>query len=200
VYNQKYRGTSKVWLKARRFIVSESVLPAIISAIVALITAGTTIYFSFLKFKQEKTRFLHEIEDKRSGWVKEMKAYYSLELFKVRLKTYPEILETLGEMSTRATEPFTPEKSKQVAVRINRWLYSKGGLCATEETRGAILQIRNICFDWKEGLPPEKLFKLNDYAALFLRRDLDMKGLESYNFENSRSLLEEQRKDIESIK
>jgi hypothetical protein len=66
-----------------------------------------------------------------------------------------------------------------------------GGLCAEEETRGALFGLRDICYSWEPGkdMPPE-LYTLRNYAILFLRRDLDLQGLESYDFHNKQTLLE----------
>lgn len=172
---------------------SKEILSALVSAIVALITASLTGYFTWLQIRRD-----------RAKWVIELKASYNLELYKVRLASYPEIFEVIGELSNRAPEPLTPDKAKRIAQKVNAWLYSGGGLCASKETRGALLGIRETCLGWhSEPMPSEThklLYDFRNTAQLMLRRDIDVKGVDSYNFGNLKSMLEELKDEVSLIK
>ena len=178
---------------------SDNVLTAIISAGIALLTAGATAYFARGQSKRDERRLLYEMQRERGNWLKEIKSQYSLDLLTERLKTYPEAMKIIGELSVRAAEPMTPAKAHRIAGHLNAWIYSAGGLCATKETRGALLGLREACFRWESGSHPPELYAFRDISILMLRRDLDLKGLESYSFDNLRSALDELRQDVEEL-
>lgn len=152
------------------------------------------------EIEREQERWKQEIERERSKWLAEQKASYDLELYKVRLETYPEILKVIGDLSTRASEQLTPEKAKQVANKINQWIYSAGGLYASKEARGALLGVREVLLSWDKQKDWGHLYALRNPAILLLRRDIDVKGLESYDLNNPQSLLDGLKEAINSIK
>jgi hypothetical protein len=134
---------------------SDPVLAAIISAVVALLTAGATALVSWRQMVIENTRLLQDIERERVKWLTDVKAEYSKELYKERLKAYPAVLQIIGQLSTRAASPLTPQIAAQVAMKINEWLYSGGGLCAAKETRGALIGLREECLNWRAARTTE---------------------------------------------
>jgi hypothetical protein len=203
-------------------MMSEKIEVAVIAALVALITAliSALVAWRQLKSNREKWReevsleqerwkreiehkqvmWKQEVERERSKWLSEQKANYDIELYKVRLTAYPDILKVIGELSTRAPEPLTAEKAKQVANQINAWLYSAGGLYASKQTRGALLGLREVLLSWGTKQDWGQLYGFRNPAIQLLRRDIDVKGLESYDFNNLQSLLEELNQEVSSIK
>src|SRR5258708_932564 len=59
-----------------------------------------------------------------------------------------------------------------------------GGPCADATTRGALLGLRECCRTWavEGGSELADLYKWRNLPSTFLRRDLDVLGLESYDF------------------
>ena len=149
---------------------SERIEVAVIAAIVALITALISAFIAWRQTKSDRKKWRDTVsldqekwkrdieheqkmwkqdtERERSKWLAEQKANYDLELYRARLQAYPEILKVIGALSTRAPDPLTSERAKQVANKINTWLYSAGGLCASEQTRGALPGIREVLLSW----------------------------------------------------
>jgi hypothetical protein len=166
---------------------SDTVVAAIISAVVALITVLISFGVAWWQLSRERLK-----------WVADLKASYHSELYKTRLTAYPEILKVIGDLSTRAVEPLSAEKAEEVARKINTWLYGAGGLCASKQTRGALLGLREVCLSWRARNDWGNLYGFRNPAIEMLRRDLDIKGLESYDFNDLQSVLEELKEDMAS--
>ena len=164
---------------------------ALISAIVALITA---LFGGYLTWNQ--------IQRERKKWLIDLKTAYSLELYKMRLASYPKVFEIIEKLSRHASEPVTQEKAKEAAQELNEWFYSAGGMCAETSTRGAIRGLRDCCFKWgrKGGNTPSDIYEWRNAAILLLRRDLDIQGLESFDFAEGAKLFKKLREEIDSLK
>jgi hypothetical protein len=161
---------------------------ALIAALVALITAGVSSLLSWMQLRRE-----------RDKWLVEFKSTYSLELYKARLSSYAEVFKTIGKLSNYNRPTFS--SAKEVANELNNWLYSNGGLCAGNNTRGAILGLRESCERWsKEESRPSDLYEWRNAALASARLDLDLQGLESYDFANPQSLLHQLQSDIQSLR
>ncbi len=143
-----------------------------------------------------------QIQRERKKWLIDFKTAYSLELYKARLTSYPRVFEILEKLSHRTSDPVTQEKAEQVAQELNEWFYSVGGMCAETSTRGAIRGLRDCCFKWgrKGGEEPSDLYEWRNTAMLLLRRDLDIQGLESFDFAEGATLLKRLREEIDSMK
>jgi hypothetical protein len=151
---------------------SPLILTALISLIVASISGFVSSYIT-ISVERKKLKI-------------DLKKAYAIELFKKRLEAYPPVWEILGALSAQAIDPLNTNKAAQVARQLNDWLYSVGGLCADMETRRALLDVRNACIDLNgDEVSTEKVRELRDVAMIHLRRDLDLKGLESFNTELS---------------
>lgn len=164
---------------------SDTVVAAIISALVALITVLVSFGVAWWQLSRERIK-----------WIADLKASYHSELYKTRLATYPDILKVLGNLSTRSVEELTPERAEEVGNEINAWIYGTGGLCASKQTRGALLGLREVCLSWRTDCDWDQLYGFRNPAIEMLRRDLDIKGLESYDFNNLQTMLEELQGDI----
>jgi hypothetical protein len=164
---------------------------ALISAGVALITA---LFGGYLTWSQ--------IQRERKKWLIDFKTASSLELYKVRLTSYPRVFEILEKLSRHTSEPVTQEKAEQAAHELNEWFYSSGGMCAETSTRGAIRGLRDCCFKWgrKGGEKPSDLYEWRNLAVRLLRRDLDIQGRESLDFAEGETLLKKLREEIDSMK
>jgi hypothetical protein len=152
---------------------------ALISAGVGVVTAVIGFFITWNQIQREKTK-----------WLTDLKTSYSIELYKLRLTSYPRMFEILGKLSKHATEPLMPEKANRIADEIHEWLYSPGGLCANATTRGALKELRTICSTWKQDERPPKMGEWRHCAMFLLRRDLDLRGFESFDLEDTESLLQ----------
>ncbi len=162
---------------------------ALISALVAIITAGITGYFTWSQVQREKTK-----------WLIDLKTSYSVEMYKTRLASYPQICQLLGKLSKHAPDPLTPAKAHQIGQEIHEWLYSPGGLCAESSTRGALKGLRHYCLEWKEGARPAEIGQWRYTALFLLRRDLDLQGIESFDPKDSVSLLKRLQTEMDSMR
>ncbi len=161
---------------------------AIIAAIVALLTAGVSGLITWSQIQRERRK-----------WLIDLKTAYLVELYKTRLAEYPEVLHILGKLSSRAPAELTPVSSQEVGREINDWIYSTGGLCAEATTRGTLLALRNICLRWKGGHKPDDIREWRNAAVFSLRRDLDIKGLEEFNPDDTTPLPEKLKKEMEFV-
>src|SRR5579863_7757183 len=132
---------------------SAQVQAAIIAAAIALLTAIFSSYFTFIQFQREKNK-----------WLIELKASYSVELYKTRLVEYPHIFILLGHLSKHSPNQLTPLEAQQIGNKIHEWLYSPGGLCAESSTRGALRGLRYYCQEWKQGTRPPEITEWRHYA------------------------------------
>lgn len=161
---------------------------ALISALVALATAGVGGYFTWSQVQREKSR-----------WLIDLKTSYSVELYKTRLTSYPAMFELLGQLSKHAPDPLTPARAQQIGQAIHAWLYSPGGLCAEASTRGALKGLRHYCSEWKQGARPPELVQWRHAALFLLRRDLDLQGFESFDPKDSGPLLKKLQAEMSSM-
>jgi len=186
---------------------SENFLAAIIAAVVSLSTAIVTAYISWTQIARERDKWQQQLSNERVKWLTEVKADYQVELLKARLQAYPDIFSIIGELSTRASQQLTPQRAKEIATKINTWLYSSGGLLASKEARGALTGLREVCFEWKQEPATSdtyrdahnQLYGFRNYSLLLLRRDVDVKGLESYDFDQLKSVLDELKEEIDGL-
>jgi hypothetical protein len=168
---------------------STQVITALISGTVALAVAGVGGLLTWSQVRRERTK-----------WLVDIKAAYTLELYKTRLNSYPELLQVMSKISSRSIKSVTPIESEAVAAELNSWFYSVGGLCADARTRGAVLGLRECCDLWaRSGTRPKELFAIRNAALFFMRRDLDLAALESYDFSNTSTLLAELQADLDTI-
>lgn len=160
----------------------------LISALVALLVGGTGTALSFNRLRRERTQ-----------WLIDFKSDYSMELYRKRLETYPEVLAVIGELSGR-NMPVPPLTVRRVAGRLNEWFYSVGGLTASTRTRGALLGLRENCDKWaNSGERPNEFFDWRNVALALLRHDLDLRGLETFDFDDPSSLLQDLQRDIREM-
>lgn len=87
-----------------------------------------------------------------------------------------------------------------MAQQLNEWIYSAGGLCADATTRGAVLGLRECCTRWAaDGGPiPADLYKWRNLVTTFLRRDLDVIGLDAYDFDVDSTLLSKLQMELDA--
>src|SRR5690242_3800611 len=167
----------------------EQLQTALISALVAVLTAASAGFFTWKQIQRE-----------REKWLTELKTTWQTEVFKERLKSYPQLYAILAQLSARATTPLTPEQAAHIGQQINTWYYSIGGLCADVDTRAAVHELREACLAWKQGELPADLIKLRNITIFFLRRDLDIHGLEDFDLSKRTPLLEKLKTEMTSAK
>lgn len=142
-----------------------------------------------------------QIRRERQRELMEAKVARSLELLRVRLTAYPAVFEAMAPLSTHSRALLTSEVAGEVAEKLNGWLYSVGGMCADATTRGAILGLRDSCDKWaaSSGQRPPQLYEFRNLAVAFLRRDLDLAGLESFDVRRSVTLLGKLREGLDAL-
>jgi len=163
---------------------------AIIAAVVALLTGGSTAFLSWMQFQRERTKYLVSL-----------KADYAIELYRTRLETYPAVFAALSRISSRTEHGLTTEAVHGAGIDLNSWFYSRGGMCAEATTRGAIRLLRSACLRWSGTDEPSlaQLYELRNSAVLLLRRDLDLTGLENLEFADDTTLLARIKSEVESL-
>lgn len=181
-----------------------TILTVIVALVVGLLTAAVSYLIGSRQLRQndEKTRReleleLNRLREEQKHWITDLQAAYELEKYKARLVSYPEVFAVLGRLSHKATVPATSETAGAVAEAVNAWLYSAGGMCAEPSTRGALLKLRDACFAWqRRSAQPEDLYKWRNYALLLLRNDLGIKGLESFDYQRTASLIDRVKEEV----
>jgi hypothetical protein len=141
-----------------------------------------------------------QIQRERHKWLTELKVAYALELYRTRLSSYPDVFVVLKKLShggQHVDSPVAPGTARQVGDELNDWIYSVGGMCADKVTRGALILLREACFQWaREGHPPNGVYSIRNSAIQALRLDLDLSGLEDYDFDNTPTQVEKLRQEI----
>jgi hypothetical protein len=119
----------------------------------------------------------------------------------MRLAKYPTAFEAMAPLSTHNRALLTAEVAGEVARKLNAWLYSAGGMCADATARSAILGLRDSCDRWatNNGQRPSQLYEFRNLALAFLRRDLDLAGLESFDVRRSVARLGSLRDDLDAL-
>lgn len=164
---------------------------ATIAGVVGLLTAAIGSLVTIIQSQRE-----------RSKWLVDFKTSNAIELYKQRLSTYPKVFEIIGCLSHGAVP--TPDSSiaGQVARDLNDWLYGAGGLCAEAGSRGAVLGLRLRCRKWADSGDqgkPEDLYQWRNVALQMLRLDIDVVGLEQYDFGNMPSALQRIKEEVEQM-
>jgi hypothetical protein len=168
---------------------STQVLAALISGLVALAVASGGGFLTWVQIRRERYK-----------WQVDVKLAYALELQKTRIASYPEVFQTLLKLSHGPGGERTPRMADEVAGELNSWFYSLGGMCADASTRGAILGLRLCCEQWaKTGDKPEETEGFRNLSVYLLRRDLDVGGLEEYDFVNPATMLEKLKTDVAAM-
>jgi hypothetical protein len=164
---------------------------AIIAGAVGLVTAAIGTAVTFLQAQRE-----------RSKWLVDFKTSYTIELYRQRFSVYPEVFKTIGRLSHGATPKPDSSIAGEVASELNQWLYGPGGLCAEAGTRGAVLGLRLRCRLWADSgdhSRPADLYQWRNIALAMLRLDVDVVGLEQYDFDNMPSALQRLKKEVEQM-
>ncbi len=165
---------------------TSTIQTALIAASAALFTGALS---SYITWRLDRRR-----------WLTTLKAAFQTEVQKTRLVSYAQAWGILKQLSTRAIEPVTSNSAKAIAQELNDWLYSAGGMCAEATTRGAIIVLREVLFNWETGDQPERFYEWRNTVLLLLRRDLDLPGLEDYDQQNMGPLIGVIQADTERVR
>ncbi|WP_326673378.1 hypothetical protein [Streptomyces canus] len=168
---------------------NDQVATALVSGLVALLVAGGSGLLTLVQIRREYRK-----------WRTDLKAAWALENHKTRLASYPDAFAVIRRLSHGSSDAATPQVAAKVADDLNDWLYSTGGMCADADTRGALLGLRHSCRRWAEsgGQRPDDLYTWRNLTLEFLRRDLDIMGLETYGSELDATMLEKLQQELEN--
>jgi hypothetical protein len=170
--------------------VAAQVATALIAGFVALVVAVGGGVLTWAQVRRERER-----------WLADVKVAWALELRRARLAAYPAAFEAIAPLSTHRRSTLTGEVAAEVAEKLNSWLYSTGGMCADATTRGAVLGLRDSCSRWATigDTRPPQLYEFRNLTITFLRRDLDLGGLEPYDFQRNVTVLNKLRDDLDAL-
>jgi hypothetical protein len=165
---------------------------------------ATLVNFYHERSEREKGRRMLELEERRirheeNKWALELNNWREMELYKMRLRTYPEIFSSLERLSMEHLPHLSENEVIELVDKLNKWGYGEAGLCMVGDTRDAIWVLRDFLklFVQKKvsdieirGGPRTDLIEL-------MRRDLshdpskwrDYKPLIAINRERIRALL-----------
>jgi hypothetical protein len=169
--------------------VSTAVTAVLLSGLLALVVAAGVGALMWNQLRRERERGLVTAKVART-----------LELHRARLASYPAALEAMAPLSTHNRALLNPEVAGDVGEDLNVWLYSTGGMCADATTRGAVIGLRDSCARWAEnGQRPPQLYELRNLTVAFLRRDLELTGLEPPDVRRNLALLGKLRDDLDAL-
>jgi len=170
---------------------STQVEAVVIAGAVALVTALIGFTVTVWQARRE-----------RSKWLVDFKSTTTLELYRQRLSTYPAVFEIIGRLSHGADPKPNASTAGQVALELNNWIYGSGGLCAEAGARGALLGLRLRCAAWAASGDhdrPADLYEWRNLALARLRLDIDLAGLENYDFDNMPSALQRLKGEVDQM-
>src|SRR5688572_30095575 len=118
---------------------SDVLIATSISGSVALFVATLGALLTWLGIRREHYR-----------WLIDFKVNWTVELLKARMSTYPEVLPAMALLSRYDQAAVTPQIARDVADKINEWVYTAGRLLADQATRGAMIELRDRCRAWSD--------------------------------------------------
>lgn len=176
---------------------ANELMGALTTVAVALLTSIVTILVWWGQTRRDREKWNQEMRDKNTEWLVTVKSNFSLELYKTRLTEYPKLIRIVGKLSNRDAEPLTEDKLRKVGMELNGWLYSAGGMSASKELRGAIIGLRESCLTLQPfGEETKLLYPFRNMTLFMLRHDLDLIGLEAYDYHNLPTMLEALNADM----
>lgn len=160
---------------------SNELIP-LIGAVTTISAAILTAVVHFFRERSEREKWKRtlELEERRivheeNRWALELNHHRELELFKMRLKTYPEIFAALEQISHYHQDEITDEIVRALADKLNNWGYSDAGLCMLADTRKALFSMRkNLVKFLRNEMDKEEIMHgaRQDLIEL-MRRDLN---------------------------
>jgi len=174
---------------------------ALLTAIVALVTALSGIVFTYRKLQNERDQWQTALESQQSQWQQnlqnqrdqwqkehdaDLRSKFLHNIVIERYKTYPAVLKILGtvrdipdphEKHWQSLEN-NPEQLLPVADALIGHLYSEAGLVMSMETRNALLSVYYACHIFQEKqITRTRLVQEFFQARRQLRSDLQIEDL-----------------------
>jgi hypothetical protein len=178
---------------------------AIIGALFTFFAAllATLVNFYRERSEREKWQRAQELEERRirheeNKWALELNNWREMELYKMRLRTYPEVFSVLERLSLQNIDQLNENELTEIIEKLNKWGYGEPGLCMLPDTRDAIWVLR----DYLKAFAQKKVSAMDirkgprtDMSEL-MRRDLshDPSRYRDYN-----PLIDINRKRIQNI-
>ncbi|MBD2101603.1 hypothetical protein [Leptolyngbya sp. FACHB-261] len=100
-----------------------------------------------MELEREKWQKTIELEERRirheeNKWILELNSQRELTLYKMRLRTYPDIFVALEQLSQYRVNEINENKARELAEKLNTWGYSDASLCMSPDTREAVFALR----------------------------------------------------------
>jgi hypothetical protein len=100
-----------------------------------------------IELEREKWQKTTEYEERRikheeNKWVLELNSQRELELYRTRLRTYPDIFIALEQLSQYRVNELSEDAAIELANSLNVWGYSEAGLCMSSDTRESVFSLR----------------------------------------------------------
>ena len=175
---------------------------ALITAIVSLITAFSSIIFSIVRVRKERKERQEQFQTKLA----ELETKFLHERVVQRYKNYPEVFKILGtvrDVSDPKQEHYKllledKKKLLETAENLLVHLYGDAGLLMEWETRNALLNTYLACHFFQNN--KIKLYQLVGYfylARRWLRADLQIEDIQEVNskFEGIRKKFDTDKSD-----
>lgn len=122
---------------------------AIIGALFTLSAAILASLVNYYRERSERERWQRtlEFEQKKQSyerirWALDLNNQREIELHKMRLRTYPAVLETLERLSGHYINKLSEEEIRGLADKFNAFGYGEAGLCMLPDTRDAVFALR----------------------------------------------------------
>lgn len=138
---------------------------ALASALLTFFASAFATLVNYFRERSEKQKWKRtlDIEERRikheeNRWSLELNSQREMELYKARLRTYPEVFALLEKLSHYHIEKFDEKYLKDIAGQLNKFGYSDVGLCMLADTH-------------------ETVFDLRRHIEKYLRQEIDIKAL-----------------------
>jgi hypothetical protein len=180
---------------------------AIIGTLFTFFAALLTTLVNFYRERSEREKWHRtlELEERRirheeNKWALELNNWREMELYKMRLRTYPEVFSALERLSMQNIPHLSENEIMELVDKLNKWGYGEPGLCMVPDTRDAIWVLRDYLKLFAQKKVSAKVIRGGPRTDLIelMRRDLshdpskwrDYKPLIAINRERIRVLLE----------
>ena len=122
---------------------------ALIGALLTFFASVFATLVNYFRERSEKQKWKRtlDIEERRikheeNRWSLELNSQREMELYKVRLRTYPAVFSLLEKLSHYHIEEFDEKYLKEITDQLNKFGYGDVGLCMLADTHETVFDLR----------------------------------------------------------